>query len=283
MDMEKVVNEVIPILNSLSVRLHYSYVLETLQYYEKVMASPRSMEPKRLMRHGYKVYSQNDEDGIIQEIFARIGTTTKVFIEFGVEKGLESNTLFLLLCGWKGLWMDGSPQNINFVHQHFSKLIQEQRLRTRAAFITAENINQLIQQNVQDTQVDFLSIDIDRNDYWVWQAIDVIQPRVVVIEYNATIRPPVSVAVEYDPNKVWKGSNFFGASLSAMEKLGRKKGYCLVGCSFSGANSFFVREDLVGNHFCAPYTAENHYEPPRYFIWLPAGHPAEFGNFVQIE
>lgn len=283
MDTEKILNKIQKQLAEIGVRELYCYQLTMLQYYDRVLASPRNMEPTRLLRHGYKVYAQNDEDGIIQEIFARIGTTSKVFVEFGVQTGLESNTLYLLLCGWKGLWMDGSPQNIDFIHQHFSGLIQQQRLRAKAVFITAENINQLIQQNAHDAEVDLLSIDIDLNDYWVWKAIDVIRPRVVVIEYNASIRPPVSVAVEYHPDKTWNGSNYFGASLSALEKLGRKKGYCLVGCNFSGVNSFFVREDLVGNHFCGPFTAENHYEPPRFFAWLPAGHRPEFGNFVEIE
>jgi hypothetical protein len=283
MDFEKFVNDVAPILNGIAFHSHHAYVIQMLEYYERVMASPRSLEPNRLLRHGFKAYSQNDEDGILQEIFVRIGTTTKVFVEFGVETGLECNTLYLLLSGWKGLWMDGSLQNISLVHQRFRTLEDAQRLRAAAAHITAENINPLIAQNVHETQVDLLSIDIDFNDYWVWKAIDVIQPRVVVIEYNATIRPPVSVAVAYDPQRAWNGSNYFGASLSAFEKLGRTKGYCLVGCNFSGANSFFVRDDLVGNHFCKPFTAENHYEPPRYFLQLPAGHRPEFGNFVQIE
>jgi hypothetical protein len=92
----------------------------------------------------------------------------------------------------------------------------------------------------------------------------------------------VSVTVKYDPNGRWNGSNYFGASLSAFVKLGNAKGYSLVGCSFSGSNAFFVRNDLLGDKFCAPYTAENHYEPPRYHVWLTAGHRRDFGPFEAV-
>lgn len=282
MDSEKLLGEIKSHLAQINSYERYRYQIEILRYYEHVLASPRNMEPKRLLRHGYKVYSQNDEDGIIQEIFARIGTQDKTFVEFGVSNGLECNTLNLLMSGWSGLWLDGSQQNIAFIDQHFCDLVKQQKLKAVAAFITAENINDLIKNNVKNTQVDFLSIDIDRNDYWVWKAIQVIQPRALVIEYNASFRPPVSVTVEYRADKIWDGSNYFGATLSALEKLGREKGYRLVGCNFSGVNSFFVREDLVEEHFCKPFTAENHYEPVRYFTWLPGGHRPEFGPFVEI-
>jgi hypothetical protein len=120
-------------------------------------------------------------------------------------------------------------------------------------------------------EIDLLSIDIDYNDYWVWKAVDVANPRVVVIEYNAALRPPMSLVVPYDPTRSWDGSNYFGASLEALVRLGRTKGYRIVGCNFSGANAFFVRDDLCADHFLDPPTAEEHYEPPRYFAHLMTG------------
>jgi hypothetical protein len=91
-----------------------------------------------------------------------------------------------------------------------------------------------------------------------------VQPRALVVEYNAVFRPPLAVVAEYDKDFAWNGTNYFGASLQALESLGSRKGFQLVGCSLSGVNAFFVRHDLVKDRFCAPFTAENHFEPPRY-------------------
>ena len=120
--------------------------------------------------------------------------------------------------------------------------------------------------------------------YWVWQAIEIVKPRVVAIEYNATLRPPMSVVVPYRPDAEWDGSNYYGASLAALVKLGGQKNYRIVGCSIAGVNAFFVRADLVGDHFHGPPTAEEHYEPPRHhFYLLPSGgHRSRPGPFVTV-
>ena len=92
------------------------------------------------------------------------------------------------------------------------------------------------------------------------------RPRVVIVEYNAGLPPTYSWKIPYDPkaygfNPMGNGN---GASLKALEELGAEKGYSLVGCTLTGVNAFFVRNDLLGDHFAAPYTAENHYEPFRF-------------------
>jgi hypothetical protein len=148
--------------------------------------------------------------------------------------------------------------------------------------VTAENINTLIR-SADLGDIDLIGIDIDFNDYWVWKAVEVVKPRVVVIEYNAGLRPPLSLTVPYQPNRAGDGTNFFGASLEALVRLGRTKGYRVVGCNISGSNAFFVREDLCADHFIEPATAEEHYEPPRhYFHLLPAGHQGRPGPFVAV-
>ena len=275
--LERIANKIVN-LNGVT---RFGYLVDLEASYRAYLNSDRHQQQGRLLAHGFKAWSQNDEDGIIAEIFNRIGTEHKTFVEFGVEDGLECNTLYLTLSGWKGLWMDGSPRHLKSINDKFGFMIESGQLTAVRAMIDAENINDLIENHI-GTRVDLLSIDIDRNDYWVWKAIDVIQPRLVVAEYNATIRPPVAVSVKYDPSARWRGGNYFGASLSAFEKLGREKGYSLVGCSYSGSNSFFVRDDLLNDHFCAPFTAENHYEPPRYHVWLPGGHRRDFGPFVHV-
>ncbi|MCS6951608.1 MAG: hypothetical protein NZM33_02000 [Bryobacteraceae bacterium] len=132
-------------------------------------------------------------------------------------------------------------------------------------------------------EFDFLSIDIDRSDYWVWDAIRRYRPRVVAIEYNASWMASVACVVPYAAYATWDGTNYHGASLKALERLGRRKGYCLVGCNYSGVNSFFVREDLAGGgRFKEPFTAENHFEPPRH-IRMPSGAKRAIGPVVFID
>src|SRR5580693_2423558 len=260
-------------MNSQTTRDGFRLQMEVLRFWSEELAKPRPADPKRLLRYGFKTYSQSDEDGIIQEIFSRIGTGNRTFVEFGVESGIECNSVKLLVEGWRGLWLEGSATRIMQIHKNFQAFLDERRLAVNEAFVAAENINALLEQGGVTGEIDFLSIDIDNNDYWVWKAITVIQPRVVVIEYNAALRPPLSLVVPYDPERRWDGSNYFGASLEALVRLGRDNGYRIVGCNFSGANAFFVRDDIAGNHFLDPATAEEHYEPPRYFFpMLKGGH-----------
>jgi hypothetical protein len=87
----------------------------------------------------------------------------------------------------------------------------------------------------------------------------------------------------YEPKRRWDGSNFYGASLEALARLGRNKGYQLVGCNFAGPNAFFVRNDFAGDCFLDPPTAEEHYEPPRYYFGeLKAGHQPSPGAYVAV-
>jgi hypothetical protein len=123
-------------------------------------------------------------------------------------------------------------------------------------------------------EFDILSLDIDRNTSWAWQALREFRPRVVVIEYNAAIPPQDDWEINYDPHAVWDGTVVFGASLLALQRIGEDMGYALVGCELAGVNAFFVRKDLTKDLFCEPFTAVNHYEPPRYFLVRVWGHPS---------
>lgn len=264
-------------------RLEHLGQLDLLRYWTNELAKPRYADPKRLLRYGFKVYSQSDEDGIIQEIFNRVGTRNRIFVEFGVESGIECNSVKLLVEGWRGLWLDGGTKHVAQIRTHFRTFIDDRRLTANEAFVVAENINSLLEQGGVTGEIDFLSIDIDNNDYWVWKEITAIKPRVVAIEYNATLRPPMSLVVPYDPERRWDGTNYFGASLEALVRLGRDKGYQIVGCNFSGANAFFVREDIAEDLFVEPATAEEHYEPPRYFFaMLRGGHRPHPGQYIAV-
>jgi hypothetical protein len=223
-------------------------------------------DKKRLEHFGRQVYSQNEEDGIIAEIFRRIGATGKRFVEFGCGDGSENNTRLLLDQGWSGLWIDVSESNVEKAIQSCCHLISVRRLKILNEFITRENINDLISSDGHYRgEIDLLVIDIDGNDAHVWRAIDVVNPRVVCIEYNASCGPKRSWLMDYTPNfkYTYDGRNCFGASIKLLEDLGRTKRYALVGCSLSGVNAFFVRDDLVADCFVRG-SAEEFFHPPRY-------------------
>jgi len=282
-------------VNSMDRPVNSMAKIQSEQLVQTILSQPRYRDPKKLNRFEFKMWSQNGEDGIIAEIFRRIGTTNRYFVEFGASSGDENNTAFLLRLGWKGLWMDGDAAAVNRARATFRSEISSGKLTVIEAFITAENIEDLFRQGQVPDELDLLSIDIDRNDYsmprqgakksgvppriprvpsrlagrcdyYVWEKIAHHSPRCVVIEYNAGFPPTMSWVVPYDP-KAW-GWNTFGngngASLKALEELGAKKGYNLVGCDLCGVNAFFVRNDLLKDRFAAPYTAENHYEPFRF-------------------
>jgi hypothetical protein len=261
----------------------YAIQLQVLRAWEDEMAKPRHADPKRLLRYGFKTYAQNDEDGILQEIFRRIGMASRTFVEFGVESGVECNSVKLLVEGWRGLWIEGDTVHAEAIRRRFVPFLASHQLTMLENFVTAENIDALLAKGGMVGEIDLLGIDIDYNDLWVWKAITAIRPRVVVIEYNASFRPPLSITVPYDPNGRWNGSNYYGASLEALVRLGREKGYRIVGCSIAGVNAFFVRADLCGDAFLEPATAAEHYEPARHFFHLlPAGHKGRPGPFVEI-
>ena len=257
--------------------------MEQQRYWEQTMASERYADPKRLLRFGAKAYSQNDEDGILAEIFRRIGAPSKTFIEIGTGAGLENNTLALLLQGWRGLWIDGDKSKVARARSQVESYVASGQLRIEWAFVTRENADELLLKLGPGAEPDLLSIDVDGNDYHVWQAVQSISPRVVVVEYNASWFPPMSLAISYQERFEWKENTYFGASLKALELLAERKGYHLVGCCFAGANAFFVRADLCGSHFSEPHTAENHYEPARYWMLRTAGHSPGVGPVERVE
>ncbi len=237
-----------------------------LHYSQTILFADRYAEAGRLPRHGYRIYSQNFEDGIIAEIFDRIGCTNQYFVEFGIQDGRECNTRRLLESGWSGMWIEADPEYVQMARRQFSGELQTKRLVLLSSFVTAENIEELFRTAQVPPEPDLLSIDIDGNDYWIWEAISTFRPRVLMIEYNGIWRNEFAVQA-YDPKFAWDGfSSNYGASLDALEALGDDKGYALVGCDVGGVNAFFVRRELVGDKFAAPFTAANHYEPPRHLL-----------------
>lgn len=196
----------------------------------------------------FSVYSQWGEDGIIEYIVSRIDAPREVFVEFGVQDYTESNTRFLLKNRyWSGHIFDGSKEHIDFIRK--DEIHWRYDLTAAHAFITAENINQLLTANGVTGEVGLLSIDIDGNDYWVWKAITVIDPKVVICEFNSVFGATHSITVPYRSDFSREKAHFshlyFGASLPALCQLAAEKGYAFVGSCKAGTNAFFVRRDCM--------------------------------------
>jgi hypothetical protein len=236
--------------------------------------------PGDLRRHEKRVYSQSGEDGIIQEIFRRIGEDTRFFVEFGAGDGVQCNSAwFAIEKQWHGLLIDMGEQNYSVMRGVYRDLAGVTCLNTS---VSSANIEQILAANAVPKQFDLLSIDIDGNDYWVWAAIRRWRPRVVAIEYNANFPPPARWVMKENPNHRWDGTDYFGASLSSLAALGQEKGYALVGTNTLGVNAFFVRRDTAGDGMFVDADPEYHYSPPRYGKRGRGSHAAGDRPFVEI-
>lgn len=198
----------------------------------------------------FQVFSQWGDDGIIQYLIDRLDIPYKTFIEFGVENYTESNTRFLLINNnWSGYVIDGSKENVDYIKDDIVSWACE--LFAEAAFITKENINQLLTKPNFNCEIGLLSIDIDGNDYWVWKEINSINPIIVIVEYNSLFGKNTNWTVPYDPAFVRSDAHpsllYYGASLQALSTLAESKGYDFIGCNSKGNNAYFIRKDKLGS------------------------------------
>lgn len=198
----------------------------------------------------FKVFSQWGDDGIIQFLINYLEIEHKTFIEFGVENYTESNTRFLLINNnWKGLIFDASEENMLQVKS--SDIYWKYQLTAQQSFITKENINDLISSNNFKCEIGILVVDIDGNDYWVWQAIDCVQPIIVIVEYNSLFGIERAISIPYKADFTRKNAHFsnlyYGASLPALCHLAEQKGYIFIGCNSNGNNAYFIRKDKAKN------------------------------------
>lgn len=207
-------------------------------------AQQRHAAPDNLHAAEFRVYSQFGEDGIIQFLLRRMPALPRTFVEFGVERYEEANTRFLLQHdNWRGLILDGSAtlselraQDVYWRHD----------LEAISAFIDRDNINQLIGDAGFHGLIGLLSIDIDGNDYWVWERIEVIDPVIVIAEYNSVFGSQRAVSVPYSATfrrtEAHPSNLYWGCSLPALCHLATSRGYTFVGSNQAGNNAFFVRE-----------------------------------------
>jgi hypothetical protein len=245
--------------------------LEIEKLWSRIKLTQVTSEKFSVMNAGYKVYSQTDEDGIIQEIFRRIKTLNKTFIEIGVGDGKENNTIFLLLCDWKGLWIEGSGANSKKclgIQTKLNASKNEKRLLLVNEMIDINtNFEFLIDFNrtfkTVDNEIDLLSIDIDSHDLEVCKKLLTrINPRVIVIEYNAKFPPPIKISVAKNFS-AWESDDYYGSSLQLI--VDGLSNYKLVATSISGSNAFFIRQDF-SDDFLEVGSVGDLYSPPRFIL-----------------
>ena len=212
--------------------------------------------------HGFKVFAQTDEDGIIENILDRLPNHSRTFIEIGCGNGLENNTHYLLLKDYRGGWIDGSDDSIAFIKNVLGGL-EFHDLLVKKNFVGTETIAVLINELcdfIGTKEPGFFSLDIDGNDFHVLaESLKCFRPLTICVEYNAKFPPPFKIAVRYDPGHRWSGDDYHGASLQAFCDL--LVDYELVACNLTGVNAFFVRRDHA-NRF-SHYTPRQLYQPFR--------------------
>jgi hypothetical protein len=221
---------------------------------------------------GAKYFSQNEEDGLIEEIFKRINIQSGIFLEFGVGDGLENNSIALLAKSWRGVWLSGQPLA-------FSKGdLKSKNLIFKKCWITRESIvsqaNECLSLLGDNGKYNMISVDLDGVDIYVLKKLleNNFRPELFVLEYNARFPASVDWSVEYSPDFVWDGSDYFGSSLKAFANLLDSYGYFLVCCSVTGTNAFFVKKEFRNLFQEVPNEIENIYMPPKYYLFENHGH-----------
>jgi len=198
--------------------------------------------PYDLLSERFRYRSQNEEDGLLLALFKRIGIIDRRCVEIGCGLNGGNSGFLVQECGWTGLMVDANQSKVDTIKVRFAG----HAVTASTHRITRENVNGVLQTHGFTGELDFLSLDIDGVDYWVWEALDACSPRVVALEYNWLFGPERAVTIPYDPEFSMGSSttrSYRGASLAALAKLGRRKGYRLV--ATERVNAFFLRNDVA--------------------------------------
>ena len=228
-------------------KFHYeTFKTNILKGQQLAAANSTKQNVEHLDEVAFQVFSQRGEDGIIQYIISKTDIPNKIFIELGVEDYTESNTRLLLFYNWSGLVIDSSKLNVRFIKNDF--IYWKYDITAYQNFIIKENIDALISNYTRYSDIGLLSIDIDGNDYWVWEALTSIHPRIIICEYNSAFGNEHAVSIPYTAafikSKAHYSNLYYGASLPALCLLAEKKGYDFIGTGSAGVNAFFVRKDI---------------------------------------
>jgi hypothetical protein len=254
--------------------------LELSREFDRLQRELQASMPQNPAARGFKVYSQCDEDGIVQDICSTIGLERGVFAEIGCGDGRENNTHYLLLKGWRGVWIDADSQNMGALRH---ALPASSALRLVEALVTRESVLQLLRPALEsfDSGLDVLSIDVDGNDLAIAQSVAAaFRPKIIVGEYNAKFPYPMVTEITYKPQQKWQGDDYHGASLAAWVRQLTPE-YQLVSCNLAGTNAFFVQTQYIDCF--GPYLPEKLYQPARFHLTaLRAGHEPSLSYLKQM-
>jgi hypothetical protein len=194
-------------------------------------------------KYEFKKTSQNNEDGIIKNIFDRIKLKKVNFIEIGFDY-YENNSINFLDKANKGLFIDGSKDKIFKLKSIMKLLYPFKNINVLSKFIDRDNLNEIIDYYFNELEIDFFSIDVDGNDYYLFENLE-IRPKIICIEYNFWFGPNIKCSIPYDKYFIWEeGTLYSGASLNALCSLAKTKGYHLIALDSNCVNAFFIRSDL---------------------------------------
>jgi hypothetical protein len=226
----------------------------------------KDLKRNELLKFGQSIFSQNDEDGIIEEIFNRINFDSKIFIEIGAGNGLENNTLNLLCNGWRGYWIETNPNFIKQINRNLINKIEYHKLKLIDCYLSKKNISILNQINLIEKKIDFLSVDIDSHDLEIIKFLN-FKPRVICIEYNSHFGPNLKFETISDEKlKSLITNDNWGNSLKSINEYMIDIGYQIVACNITGINAFFVKNELLNNKFNKFENLKYYYMRPRYHL-----------------
>jgi len=209
-----------------------------------------SVNPEDLTASELAVYSQNGEDGVLAALLRCLGSGTRFFVEFGVGSGEQANCVLLAdHLHWRGVFIE---RDEHLFRQLERKYRRHRRVQTYREAVSPGNVEAVFSQAGVPARFDVLSIDIDGNDYWVWEALARFRPRITIIEYNGGLMPERRLAMPRDDSHIWDATDYFGASLGAYVKLAAGKGYELVHLEANGVNAFFVAASELRGHARPP-------------------------------
>ena len=205
--------------------------------------------PDRLLAQRFNLYAQNEEDGLVLALLKEAGIRTRSFVDIGCGDNGGNSGFLAIELGFRGLMIDADERKVTASRRRFD----DERIAVEEAFVTRENVNQLIASHGLSGEIDFLSIDIDGNDVWVLDALDAVSPRVLAVEYNSLFGAERAVTIPYQPRFSRKdvapvdevGARYYGASLRGVAVVARRKGYRLVVVEPRGTNAFLLRDDVA--------------------------------------
>ena len=239
-------------------------------YIEEIHKKLKEKNVNQYALKGFKAYSQNEEDGIIEAIFDDIGTTNKIFCEVGIGDCIENNSHYLILKGWRGVWVDSRKKYINKLNKKINA--NQDILDLKINTVNKNNINEIIKsseilKNYIEKKIDFFSIDIDSYDIDCLLALTIIKPRLICIEYNAKFNQNIKLEISKINNFDWEYDDYFGSSLGLINEKLEKINYTLIATNITGSNAFYVMNELVDKCKTKGQTLEQLYSPANFELF----------------